>query len=731
MAADVFQLSTANGTISMRILLMTITVLIALGGCAGKKFTTYDYPRPVNPENVRIARDAFGAPHVIGKTDADTAYGLAWATAEDNNELGQRTFMIVRARYAEYAGKDAALYDYLVHALDAEKTVREKYESDISPEFKRYLEAFTQGLNDFALTHPDEILLDDLFPVTPQDVIRGHLILHSVDAGLLPEIQDILEGRLKRKQSPDTGRGSNGFAFAPGKTEDGRTYLVLNPHLPIEDLFSLYEAHLYSEEGLNIIGGMNAMSPCLPNGVNENLGWMIPTSGTDGIDVYELEINPENEKEYRFDDEWRKLQEREIEIRVKLSPGLTVPVKRKVYKSVYGPTFITDHGAFSIRTGTLMNVKLAEQLYRMDKAKNLEEFLKALRMGALARKNVIYADRVGNILFQSVGLVPKRKPGFDWSGVLPGNTYETLWTEFHPIDDLVSYLNPACGYVYNTNNSPFQSSCPEAARRPEDYPSTLTFMQGQNNRARRAEELMDAFGDKIAWEELHRLKYDRRLPVDHSFAPLFERMRALDLSGEPKLKAVADRLLAWDLRAETDSKGAALFFLLSYELYKRYERKIPSRNPLILEEGPLMSVLKAVRRHIDKTPKGIDSRLGDLFVHQRGDVSLPFGGHRDTLAAAFGPPAKDGRFRYMFGDGYVLFAAFGPDGLTIETSNAYGASGDPDSPHYTDQMKLAAERKTRPMTLDIKKVLAEAVRIYHPGRGVEATLKKHKEKAAK
>ena len=38
----------------------------------------------INPEDVEIIRDSYGVPHIYGKTDADTAYGLAWAHAEDN-----------------------------------------------------------------------------------------------------------------------------------------------------------------------------------------------------------------------------------------------------------------------------------------------------------------------------------------------------------------------------------------------------------------------------------------------------------------------------------------------------------------------------------------------------------------------------------------------------------------------------------------------------------------------
>ncbi|MEP7256316.1 MAG: penicillin acylase family protein, partial [Ferruginibacter sp.] len=38
----------------------------------------------INPANIDIVRDSFGVPHIFAKTDAEVAYGLAWAEAEDD-----------------------------------------------------------------------------------------------------------------------------------------------------------------------------------------------------------------------------------------------------------------------------------------------------------------------------------------------------------------------------------------------------------------------------------------------------------------------------------------------------------------------------------------------------------------------------------------------------------------------------------------------------------------------
>lgn len=38
----------------------------------------------INPAQIDIVRDSFGVPHIFAKTDAEVAYGLAWASAEDD-----------------------------------------------------------------------------------------------------------------------------------------------------------------------------------------------------------------------------------------------------------------------------------------------------------------------------------------------------------------------------------------------------------------------------------------------------------------------------------------------------------------------------------------------------------------------------------------------------------------------------------------------------------------------
>jgi acyl-homoserine-lactone acylase len=124
-----------------------------------------------------------------------------------------------------------------------------------------------------------------------------------------------------------------------------------------------------------------------------------------------------------------------------------------------------------------------------------------------------------------------------------------------------------------------------------------------------------------------------------------------------------------------------------------------------------------LQQHFGRT----NVRLGEYQQHVRGGKELPLWGLPDVMSAISSTPYKTaagetGRVHSTQGESYIMLAKFSPSALPeIETVNCFGASANPDSPHYTDQMKLYRDMKTKPMTLDKAAVLRDARRIYHPG----------------
>jgi acyl-homoserine-lactone acylase len=124
---------------------------------------------------VQIARDEFGVPHIFGQTDPDVAYGLAWAHAEDDFETIQKTLLAGKRMLGRIYGQEGAAMDYFGHLLQTAEIAELKYGSAYSEEFKAILEACSVGMNDFALAHPEEILLEKAFAVNTKELLNCEL----------------------------------------------------------------------------------------------------------------------------------------------------------------------------------------------------------------------------------------------------------------------------------------------------------------------------------------------------------------------------------------------------------------------------------------------------------------------------------------------------------------------------------------------------------------------------
>ena len=111
-----------------------------------------------------IERDNYGVPHIYGDTDADAAFGLAYAQAEDAWPIMEGSLPFYRGTAGLYEGQEGAQTDYLVKWLDLWGTLDKNYERDLSPEIQAYVEGFAAGFNAFAADNPSEVKYPELLP---------------------------------------------------------------------------------------------------------------------------------------------------------------------------------------------------------------------------------------------------------------------------------------------------------------------------------------------------------------------------------------------------------------------------------------------------------------------------------------------------------------------------------------------------------------------------------------
>ena len=668
----------------------------------------------INPNNITIARDTFGIPHIFAPTDAEVAYGLAWAHSEDDFEHIQLILIAARARLGEISGKEGAATDYFVQFIKARETVDKYYENDLTGDFKKTLQSYVDGLNAFATAHPNEIKLKNLFPVTAKDILIGyHLILSSM-VGVSKALEYIIKG------NPDdyifnATAGSNEIAMSSKMTTDSAVYLAINPHVPLEGQASWYEAHVCSEQGWNMYGALvpGMMSPAM--GCNEHLGWAITFNWPDYVDIYEMEINPKNKNQYKFDGDWYDFEVRKIPLNVKTKLG-KIKIKKEALWCIYGPAYRTKKGVYAMRYNTMFNVKAAEQWFDMGKAKEFMNFNSTMQMQGIPLFNFMYADETDCISYLFNALLPRRNPDYNWQKVVPGNTSKTYWDKFYSISELPQKYRPECGYLYNTNNTPFR--CTAANENPKE--SLFDKQSGYswnrtNNRDLRFNELI-AGKTKISFREFKNIKYDCTYPKNNggiykSYKPIY----SLKESDYPDIADAIAKLKKWNFTGSADNKDAAL---VTYTFNYLFKKKKAGYNEL--ETGIeyktelLVEAIRYAKKQLLKYHKTIDVPFGDVQHLIRVDKSYPVPGLPECLMAMVSDETKNGDLRAMAGDSFIMFAKFSKKGNTYESVVPYGESRRKGSPHLTDQMNLYSKQKTKSVTLDKAKVLQTATRIYHP-----------------
>ncbi|MCB9431601.1 MAG: acylase [Ardenticatenaceae bacterium] len=729
------------------LLIFVLFLLILIGGVLLYAFwpTTPNLAHlaaPAGSHDVRILRDEWGVPHVFGRTDADAAFGLAYAHAEDDFLTIQQILAASRGQLGRYYGVDAAPNDYMVQLLRLWEVVDANYDTQLDGETRALLDGYAAGLNHYAALHA-EAALPGLFPVRGQDIAAGFLhktpLFFGLDGVLTELFAEERQRPLIPKQTttsdgrpffnaiaddslpPTVKYGSNVIAVGPGRSANGETFLAVNSHQPWTGPVAWYEAHIHSEQGWDAVGGLFPGAPFILHGHNRDLGWGFTVSSPDLIDVFVLDINPDNPNQYRFDGQWLDLEVRQAPITVKLLGRLTWTVRREVLWSVYGPTVRQLHGVYAVRYAGIGELGLAQQWLRLNKARNFGEWQAAMRDGPLPTFNVGYADREGNIYYLYNARLPLRAEGYDWSQYVPGNTSETLWTEYLPFDQLPQVLNPPSGFVQNSNSSPFQTTLGDGNPDPAAYAASFGIETRMSNRAQRSLSLLGS-DLSITEAEFTAYKFDTEYGAGSDVDKMVEWIVAANLPDD-NAKAGQAILRGWDRRTTLDSRGATLLVLTLYYLNET-EGVHLSVDKLIGNDMGQTAVLAAYQQTIDQlmtqfgtvaVPWGSVNRL------QRGGLDLPVGGAPDTLYAVYGErEAENGRLRGIAGDSYVLLVTWDAAGNVHSRSlHQFGsATLDENSPHYADQSPLFVRQQLKPVWLDEAEIRAHLQREYRPGEEI-------------
>jgi acyl-homoserine-lactone acylase len=701
-----------------------VLVALAAGLTAWNRIRKWTLPSPPRPDaatfehaqRVTIVRDRFGVPHIFGRSDADAAFGLAYANAEDDWPIIQAVMAACTGRLGLlYASKKALANDYYVALVRVREQVDEQYPS-LAADYREVLEGYARGLNLYAYLHPDEAD-GRLFPLSGRDIAAG--FAHKVPLMLdLPEVIGALVDGPPRRVGErvlarrDDGRsffpGSNAHAVAASRSTDGVTRLNVNSHQPWEGPVAWYEAQIVSEQGWNMTGGLFPGAPVILHGHNDHLGWAHTVNTPDLIDVYQLELAPGRDDAYLFEGGVRPLERKEAPLA--LDTGFFVlRVHKALWWSEHGPVIRNDHGVFAIRyAGMGRALRAGEQWYRMNKATDFAQWKAAMAMQAIPMFNTVYADDKANIFYVYNASLPIRRGDYDYRTILPGDRADALWTEYVPFADLPQVESPPSGFVQSCNSSPFVTTTGPGNPAAEAFPANAGIDTEVTNRAARSLALLGT-GEPISREAFLRLKWDRAYGSESKLMRNVVRPLLALPASTPEEREALELLRGWDGIADEASAGATIALLT----WRRFDpRGVTDRK----DDAPMelaAAFRDAVRWLVAKHGK-VNVAWGEVQRLRRGTVDLPIGGGSDVVNAARARQV-DGHLVVYQGDSYVLLVELGAKGTTSVSIHQYGASNRPGSPHYADQAPRFVAHELKPTLRERADLARETERSYHPG----------------
>ncbi len=391
--------------------------------------------------------------------------------------------------------------------------------------------------------------------------------------------------------------GSNNWVVSGALSESGFPLLANDPHRAMSAPSLRYITHLVSP-GWNVIGGGEPTIPGVSIGHNDYGAWGLTIHATDAEDMYVYELNPSNVHQYKYQGKWLDF--------IEIKDSISVKGKGMHYFSL----FYTVHGPV-LKMISEKNIAVAVRCawlekggapylasLRMNQAKNWDEFKLACTYSHIPGENMIWADRSGNIGWQTVGIAPIRKNSSGMVPVIGDGSRD--WDGFIPISERPSSYNPLQNYVVTANENVV----------PLDfkYPNTVGFSWSDPYRGLRIKEYLGS-GKKLSVQDLMMLQTD--------YLSLPARQLVPFISGIPAFKKY-EKFTAffndWDYKLTPNSIAASL--------YDAWERVIFSEYKLQFVPEKVRSLVTPQLKMIMDNLLFPDAKFGSQPVQGRNDFLL-------------------------------------------------------------------------------------------------------------
>ena len=309
---------------------------------------------------------------------------------------------------------------------------------------------------------------DSLDPIIPKGTVYADPSIVPVkpaqaDVAYLKKTTNIdIAKVVETPEAPDPNNGSNNWAVSGTMTKSGRPIVCSDPHLGLNLPSLWYEVQIttptHSTYGASFPG-----SPAVIIGFNDSLAWGVTNAGRDVLDYYELKFKDTTQNEYWYNGAWKAVTKRVEVIKVKDS----VDVIENIAMSHWGPVMFDAFYQNPQSKGRNLAVKWTahnpstgvETFYRLNRAKNIDDYSKAIQLWKCPGQNFVVATKSGDIAIKQQGDFVAR---WDRQGdfIMPGEDSSYEWQGIIPFEENPMIKNPARGFVSSANQKSTDASYP-------------------------------------------------------------------------------------------------------------------------------------------------------------------------------------------------------------------------------------------------------------------------------
>ena len=672
-----------------------LTLLLANVGCGGGGSSTpeADPETPPEPEpqfSATIRRTEYGIPHIQADDWGSLGYGYGYAYAQDQFCMAMRGIVAATSRSAELLGEADGdpVTDFVLRFLfGGKEDFRTNFLPDADSDVHRLVEGFAFGMNRHlretgVANLPDgesgcrdadwvhEIDATDLWMLIGRLPLKGgsdegivRRAIFNTDGpsldnplGFEAADQDALVQGLSQfaKALRQPGQGSNALAVGRDLSQSGRGLLLGNPHRSWTGDGSFYQVHLTLPGEYDVAGAALQGLPWVGIGFNGGLAWTHTTSFATRFTLYELELNPLDLMQYRYDGEWRDITTEDVTIQVQLADGSLEERTHTFYRSHFGPIINLKEisplfGTWPLANGSVLALRDAnslraetffEQYRRMGQAEDLDQFTEALESIATPVFHTLAADRNGEAFYGEVAAIPHvtqaqlddclTRVGRLLAGlannaalVLDGSDPDCEWGEdgdSPPDTNLYGYdARPKIrsrDYVGNSNDSYWLS---DPNNPLTGYPLVFGWLGGEGQQQmlrtrighlmveerRNATDGLDS-APGFTLESLKGLMFTNRvfaaeLTLDNVLAACAALPADTNDPAERRALAGCEALTGWDRKADVDSRGTQVF----REFWRQIRRELADDFTNIVDSDRFWAVDFDPADPLG-TPRGID-----------------------------------------------------------------------------------------------------------------------------